>query len=755
MATGSGQERRAVSRAATGSLQLDASQHGARRSAAAVRPGTYRRPLGADAGTSRAPFRAPRRLNEPAPMPGAAAVDLGSAQAPIVPCGLGTATPAAGLGSAPKQQDAELLEARLPAAYGQRDVDMEMLEVGRVARSNTDSGAIQVQQQVANGAAARDAPTSAAGLLLTKPLGLRARRWPSAASLAPFQQDQSNLSAQERPPPMVSNALSSGGSSNAAAQTAPEPGGGDSPSRTAVDRAEGAADQASRRRESWDLVMRVAHASADCQRAIRGSTSSGEDALPFPCQQPQEAHALMPEAVLDNSQPLQPPQLAAGNAAPLVGPSDGKAGQSGADVIVTSPATKRRESCEFVAQVAQNTAMLRRALVQSSDSDVDALPSLALKPAPEHAQASAAGTEKDEAADEAAQHGLLDSNIDEATLAPFGSMVDVLGAAPLSDEGAKGAEVTCSEGHGLQLTGKVDEQSDGPLAAWHELQEAGCCAEEPLVSSTSEMSIDVMGVSSQEERTSQSEMAPVGTSLAKSPTLRPTTAEVDLPAAKAAVEEVAESESSEGDIEIDFGSQSPQVGPREPQVRGAASTAADTTATRQAGPDAVQRSFLGQPSSRQSQQAPSSPELQLCLDLSLSSKRTDASSSPQPHRLVPSTSQQPSPEQPSSTPDACVQPAGSQAGTREERQIHVHAYEGRRADLVAFRPRARPPTQQELDDTMLALGVPAVVHQPAFYGRPEDVPVRPIGALASALISQLLFGIWLPFAAKELFITTP
>ncbi|BDA47990.1 probable DNA polymerase zeta catalytic subunit [Coccomyxa sp. Obi] len=730
MATGSGQERRALPRTA-GSLQLDASQHSARRSTAALRPGTYRRPLGADAGTSRAPFRAPRRLNEPAPMPGnagEAAADVGSAQAPIVPRGLGTAAPVAVQGGAPsdaiEQQCTELPEASLLAARD-REVDMELLEFDGVARSENDSGAVPVQQQVASGTvAAGDASGSAAGLLPTKSLGWRARRWPSAAAVAPPQQDQINLSAQEWPPPLMRTSLDS---SDPAAESAQDPVGGHSPVRTVTDRAEGAAaERANRRRESWDLVMRVAHASADCQCAILGSTSSGEEAPPSPCQHSQETPALVPEAVLDRSQPLQPPQLAADNAAPVVEPSDGRSGQSAADVPVTSPATKRRESREFVAQVAQNSAMLRQALVHSSDSEVDALPTSVAKPAPEHAPAGAAGTREDEAA---AQHRTLDSIVGEATLAPFGSMVDDLRAPPLSDRVAGGVEVTCSERHGLQLTAEEFdagiEQSDGPLAAWHELQEGGCGAEGPLVASTSEMSINVVGVSSQEELISKREMAPVVSSLAKSLTLRPTTAEIDLPAAKAAVEEVAESGSSEGDIEIDFGSQSPQTGPREPQVTKVASTAADTMATRQTGQGAELQSSLGQPSSRHSQPTPSSPELQLCLDLSLSSKRTDASASPQPHRLFPLTAPRPSPEQPLSAHDAYAQPAGSQAGDRNERQIHWQALERRRADLVAFRPRARPPTQQELDNTMLAEGVPAVVHQPAFYGRPEDVPQRP------------------------------
>ena len=736
MATGSGQERRALPRAA-GSLQLDASQHGVRRSAAALRPGTYRRPHGADAGTSRAPFRAPRRLNDPAPMPGNAAQDTGSDRAPIVARGLGTAAPAAGQGSAPVQQETELPEASLPAPEG-REMEREMLEVGRVARSNSDSGVVPLYQEAATGAvAAGDATGPAAGLLPTKVLGWRARRWPSAAVVAHPQQDQTNLPAQGGPPPIVSSPQSRGDSSDLAVATTPEPVTGHSPVRTAMDMAEGgtAVERANRRRESWSLVMRVAHASAECQRAILGSTSSGEEALPTPSQHSQGAHALVPEGMLDSRQPLRPPQLIAAEAVPVTESSDGRAEGPGADAPVRSPATQRRESREFVAQVAQNSAVLRRALVHSSDSDVDALPTTAAEPAPEQAQASVARTREVESAD---QHRQLDSNAVEATLAPFGSMMDDPGALVLSDGGAGGAETTCSDGHGLQLverTKEIDagfEQSDGPLAAWHELQETGCGADGPLVFSTSEMSIDVVGVSSQEEPMSKREMAPVATSLAEALTLRPSTAEPILPGAKAGVEEVAESESSEGDIEIDFGSQSPQGGPREPQVREAASRAADPLATRHTVPGAELQPSLGQPPSRQSQQAPSSPELQLCLDLSMSPKRTDASASPQPHKLFPSPAPQPSPEQPSSAHDARAQPAASQAGTSKEQQSQRQGLESRRADLVAFRPRARPPTKQELVDTMLALNVPAVVHQPAFYGRPEHVPHRPTGVFATA-----------------------
>ena len=47
--------------------------------------------------------------------------------------------------------------------------------------------------------------------------------------------------------------------------------------------------------------------------------------------------------------------------------------------------------------------------------------------------------------------------------------------------------------------------------------------------------------------------------------------------------------------------------------------------------------------------------------------------------------------------------------------------------LHAFRPRSGPPTREELQASMIQLGITDMVHQNAFYGNPADVPERPIG----------------------------
>ena len=66
------------------------------------------------------------------------------------------------------------------------------------------------------------------------------------------------------------------------------------------------------------------------------------------------------------------------------------------------------------------------------------------------------------------------------------------------------------------------------------------------------------------------------------------------------------------------------------------------------------------------------------------------------------------------------------SAAQQEPSSSAHGVEAGQG-LTCWRLRERPPSMTELDASADELGVPRVVHQPAFYGRKEDVPERPTG----------------------------
>jgi hypothetical protein len=730
MATGSTQERRSAPRAAR-SLQLDASKHSAPRGgSAAFRPGSYRPPLGADAGTSRAPFRPPRRLDEPEPMPGfpdAAAPDAASGRLTVLPRGLGQAVTGAALGpvAADSMQPQSNLQAGAPESVEHQTQQIDEVVSGAVAPSEAGSGR-----------------GYGAVLPQRRPAAMRARRRPIAAltatphdmrpndrtTLAPetAQAQSSKMAATEIAQIMTA-------SRDPAGIREPQPTAGESHAGIAVSSMDGtAAEHESRRRESREWMVRVACESAGIQRAILGSTSSSEQTPPSPHRDPVQQHALSPADPLVIRQPLEAPLPASADAAfPEQATEDEPTHVSSGDGAI-SPATKRRESREWLVQVAQQSAGLKAALALSSSSEEDARPNQAPDPTFSHAHASAAET--GEHSEAASLHASQEAAAEADGLQPFGSIVEALCTAA-TEGGASAAPAMCEAAGNDDMEvaredegeGATREQSDGPLAAWHELKEAGCCSEAPLPSSTTDRSIDVVGLGSQ-ELTSQDRVASAALSLAVPAAGRADSVGPAVLAEDAAPAEVKQSQSGDEDIEIDFGSQSLDRGVDGRQPRGSLGTVTKPSQPAPAQDVQQHRTDTAPPQGvdNRGQDFGSSPELQLCLDLSLSSKQTDVSASLQPQNLFASAAACHTPEQAPVAHSPPQEPAGSQ-DSGQERRSDWQDLQDMRTELSAMRPRVRPPSQQELDDSMLPLGVPAVVHQPAFYGRPEDVSHRPTG----------------------------
>ena len=72
----------------------------------------------------------------------------------------------------------------------------------------------------------------------------------------------------------------------------------------------------------------------------------------------------------------------------------------------------------------------------------------------------------------------------------------------------------------------------------------------------------------------------------------------------------------------------------------------------------------------------------------------------------------------------CLEGGGTELELPQQRRQDEDSNE---AILHAFKPCRRPPTRQELQASMQELGILGIQHQGAFYGKPADVPERPIG----------------------------
>ena len=747
VATGSAQERGTAPRAAR-SLQLDASAR--RGGSAAFRPGAYRPPLGADAGASRAPFRPPRRLDEPAPMPGFpdAAAATASGRLAVVPRGLGQAASEAAHPAAAgvQPQVPEPHQALLHASH--RRTDSGHMLAGSQASLDVLDGpgeeAASAENSVAGASAGRG---RAAVLPQRKAVAMRARRRLIASIVAaPLHhadssstQPADNVSQPPSHPAGAHPSLSAVASSAPAAASEPQPSTGGNHLGAAVSTADGtAAECESRRRDSREWLMRVAHESAGIQRAILGSTSSSEQTPQSPHTEPAEPHALSPADLVGSRQPLGALQPASAVGAAAM-PGRGGVGSHETEGVI-SPATKRRESREWLMQVAQQSASLREALAQSSSSEEDVCPDPTPQLTPGRAQASTA-----QAIGYLEAAPALDAAAGISSLQPFGSIV---GGGGLAMSGEGGAGLAMGED---AATDRVEvarddknadaeqEQSDGPLAAWYALQEAHWCFDADPPSSTTDKSIDVVGIGSQ-EMTSQHRMALLAAPPADTESSHPTGLGLHVSAKDAAAaEEVSQSQSGQEDIEIDFGSQSLQREGEGREARGDPDTVtkpsqpASAEGAEEQGQGAQPGVSNSQAEGRSTHDSGGTPELQLCLDLSLGSKHTDASASLQPQDLFASANAPQSPERPPSAHQPPDDHAGSQVNVRQDRGGLWQQSQSTPLDVMAMRPRVRPPSQQELEESMLPLGVPAVMHQPAFYGKPEDVPHRPTGMPLIAL----------------------
>ena len=72
----------------------------------------------------------------------------------------------------------------------------------------------------------------------------------------------------------------------------------------------------------------------------------------------------------------------------------------------------------------------------------------------------------------------------------------------------------------------------------------------------------------------------------------------------------------------------------------------------------------------------------------------------------------------------CLEGGGTELELPQQRRQGEDSNE---AVLHAFKPCMRPPTREELQASMQELGILGIQHQSAFYGKPADVPERPIG----------------------------
>ena len=70
---------------------------------------------------------------------------------------------------------------------------------------------------------------------------------------------------------------------------------------------------------------------------------------------------------------------------------------------------------------------------------------------------------------------------------------------------------------------------------------------------------------------------------------------------------------------------------------------------------------------------------------------------------------------------------GTQPEQQQQRLQRRQDEDSNEAILHAFKPCRRPPTRGELQASMQELGILGIQHQGAFYGKPADVPERPIG----------------------------
>ena len=70
---------------------------------------------------------------------------------------------------------------------------------------------------------------------------------------------------------------------------------------------------------------------------------------------------------------------------------------------------------------------------------------------------------------------------------------------------------------------------------------------------------------------------------------------------------------------------------------------------------------------------------------------------------------------------------GLQAVQRQQLSQRGQDRDSTEGRLHAFKPCRQPPTREELQASMQELGILGIQHQGAFYGKPADVPERPIG----------------------------
>jgi hypothetical protein len=304
----------------------------------------------------------------------------------------------------------------------------------------------------------------------------------------------------------------------------------------------------------------------------------------------------------------------------------------------------------------------------------------------------------------------------------FGSMLP--SSATAAPEAAREASDLSEALQSTPEPEAMHDASDGPLAAWYALQD-DCVPQPALSTSITDASVDIVGGGRQEVDSHAYRAAAQPCQSHPGLTLGP----------------LSRGETSDDhDIEIDFGSPSPA----EPLAMRSEAVQADpgtleTTPTSAPQHSTSLQSLEGQPcpALEPPEQAVlhSPPRVELHLDLCLpSSRQSDVSPSQYPEAPLPSASQ---PQETGSAPEAHGEPSrpsdGPAAGVAAS-IIPVLAAAAK--ELTMFRPRRRPPSSAQLQVDMDALGLHEVVHQPAFYGNPDDVPSRPVGEPNPALLGQ-------------------
>lgn len=695
------------------SVQLHASHHSSGRSRRerqpSLKPGAYRPPLRVTAAAARAPFQPPRRVGSLSqPMPAASATEQqpvagsnGETAAAAGPRGLGSrmyppsaaqrllAHPVVSSSSQPAVAPRGLGLSRAYTAAGQAHADSSGPGSEGLAAIDGPVDVPVDHAHSAEGQLGNAAQTSSQQPVL---LSMRARRWP-------VQPDNGRALQSVLAPAAESASLENNGAALRSAQY-----------QIGVQRS---------RRESREWVMRVAEETQAFQEAIAGTTSSSsseEQGSPGLHSGGQGAGQH------ESAQPTHP----------------------GVSAAEDEPDAARRQSREWVRAVALQSAEFREAAAVLSSLEQDIAPSGTL-PAP--AVQPSSDPQRGKRLDVEVSGHTNAAGAAEG-LQPSGSLLiaGVSQGEKDSEEGMCGSP--CQKGHAAADELMPDASEDGPLAAWYELQNE--CAV-PMVPSTSntDASVDIVGLGSP----GVSSMA-VQAAAAKRDLVALPDQDAAIEAAKLGEQPpdqhspsrpVASAEvSDDRDIFIDISSQSQDCQPSASSHRASARRAVKHTSSAQqeakagTGGQQVALAELGA-EPRETSEAGFSPCVELCLHLSLpSSGQADVS---------PSQKSQEGPPPPMVTdaddhtpPESLWSDRGAELrdrGIGAENRGMAGPADDRPREEVIFRPRQGPPTEAELQASMLELGLTAVVHQPVFYGNPADVPNRPTGCIIRSCLCFL------------------